>query len=149
MSSRRRWLVAVAASGLGGMLLVAWMVHFSVLGATLTDRKLERAVASLRARGLAAGYHPGIALPVRDRPLTTDGTVDLLKTADGRLIVLFKHTREWKGNYHGTIYSDAPIRPGEIGNDYYGRPAFRLQGLNSVIEKKAHNRRFEVFFDLG
>jgi hypothetical protein len=143
----RRSAVQVLICGLGAasVLFGAWAISRR----PSTDHPFEQAVGGLKSRNLGTGFHQGVALPAEFHSLTKDGTVDLVRTADGRWIVLFKTSAGWKGDYSGFLVSDAPLEPGEVGRDAYGRPAITIRGLESVIRRKIDDWHYEVFSDLG
>ncbi len=145
-TSRRSVIISILGGlGVAVVLLGAWTIFCR----PSTKHQFEQAVGELKRGDIGDGFHQGVALPTRFRSLTTDGTVDLVKTNDGRLIVLFKISVGWKGNYSGVLVSDDPLRPDEVGTDDYGRPSIRVRGLESVIRRKIDDRHYEVFFDLG
>ena len=118
----------------------------------VNENDFEMVIRELKTSGLATGSHPTIALPASLRHMSYNGTVSAVVTNDGRLIVLFKTSVGWKGNYDGFVYSDAPLKTSELSTDYYGRPIIAIDGLEGdcpVIHKQINSRWFEVFFDLG
>jgi hypothetical protein len=143
----RRSLVIIAIGG--PIAAIAILAARTFGGRSPTDPQFEHAVQELKSWDMAAGFHQGVPLPARYRRLTPDGTVDLFKTSDGRLVVLFKTSVGWKQNYSGVIVSDRPLKPDEVGTDFAGRPAILIRGLDVTIRRQIDARRYEVFFDLG
>jgi hypothetical protein len=99
---------------------------------------------------------PGLAakLPLSGsyRSLTHDGTVDVVRTKDRRLIVLFKTTVGWKDNYTGEAFSDAPFQPGDFsGTAYNGINQLNLSEWQETpfIRTKVKDHWLAVYFDLG
>lgn len=117
----------------------------------LSERELERAVEELRGQGFQPGLHLDVQLPPRFRPMTETGTVNLIATADGRTIVLFKTSIGWKGNYRGIVFSDAPLKSEEVvsGTGRDSRSSILIDHFQTFIRKRISDRQYEVFFDLG
>ncbi|SIO60424.1 hypothetical protein SAMN05444166_6387 [Singulisphaera sp. GP187] len=157
---RRVLLVAVliVLAALPVLLLVIQWAPFVLLAFQsslekphLSENDLELALREFRGQRFEPGMHFDVVLPPRLRPMTKMGTVDLFRTADGRMIVLFKTSIGWKGNYRGIVFSDTPLRSEEVvsgtGRD---RPSsILIDNFQTFIRKRINDRHYEVFYDLG
>jgi hypothetical protein len=113
------------------------------------DQRYPEAVETLKRQTTAEGYHADMPLADRFRTLSWNGKADVVRTLDGRLIVLFKTSIGYKGNFHGRICADAPLKADEVGTDSYGRRVILITPISSVIERKIDDRCYLVYFDLG
>lgn len=76
--------------------------------------------------------------------------VNVLKTADGNIVVLLKTEIGWKGNYEGVLYFTNPPGPEAFSRDSYGREEIDVPGIATpVIRRRVNPRFFLVYFDLG
>lgn len=98
------------------------------------------------------GFAAKVPLSASYRSLTHDGTVEVVRTKDRRLIVLFKTSVGWKGNYTGEAVSDAPFQPRDFSETAYSE----IKQLNRnewqetpFIRTKINDHRVEVYFDLN
>ena len=86
------------------------------------------------------------------RYLTNDGTVDVVRTKDNRLLVFFKTGVGWKENYTGEIYSDAPIQAADMQSfGFDGVQQLRFDDWNEtpLIADKIKDNLLKVYFDLN
>jgi hypothetical protein len=141
-----RWVTAFLLALGAATVITATVLSFY---RSQADHRYSEAVETLKRQAIAAGYHADMPLGDRFRSLSWNGTVDVVRTLDGRLIVLFKTSIGWKGNYRGRICTDAPLKADEVGTDPYGRRAIFVRPISSVIEKRIDDRCYAVYFDLG
>jgi hypothetical protein len=65
-------------------------------------------------------------------------------------VLLPKTSLSWHYNWSGLICASGPIKAGEVGSDYYGRPEVIIPGLpEHFVSKRADDRHFAVRYDLG
>ena len=114
------------------------------------SRECEQTILWVGANYGKAGVYPRVALPSNLKSLSEDGTVDAVVLPDGRIVLLFKETLEWHHNWSGFVFTSAPLKPGEIGRDSYGRPTIQVNGLDEhFVEERVNDRLYRVRFDLG
>lgn len=115
----------------------------------VSEQQLKLAVKKLSQRGYMPGMYYEVPLPTSLRTLTPNGMVDVLKTKDGRTIVLFRTFHSAKGNYRGVLYSDAPFKSSDEGVDPFGRTAIMLDRSSTTIETRVNPQYFVVYADYG
>ena len=126
----------------------ACTAHQESIPAPATD--CERVATWVKTTHPKSGTYPGLDLPSSFRSLATDGKVDAVVLSDGRIILLFKTSIGWKGNWSGFIYASSPLKSSEMGKDYYGRPKLMIVGLQDhFVEQKVDDQNFKVSFDLN
>jgi hypothetical protein len=110
----------------------------------------DRLVTWVTANYPAAGTYPDIDLPAALSSLSETAKCDAVVLPDGRVIVLIQRSIGFKHNWSGVICTSAPLKPSEIGQDYYGRPLVEIDGLRDhVIFQQLDDTHYEVGFDLG
>src|SRR5688500_14213800 len=130
-------------------------LHHAMVALRIADPswdECERTLAWVKSRDLPPGTAGRVALPLRLAGLSSVGTVDAVRTADGRTCVLLKSSIGWKENFTGTLCCDSPLRPEEI----IERPNFpayiSLVGFPGFEElfltEKRSDAWFRVHFDL-
>ena len=127
---------------------------WSGISARNSSRRLcaeyTRAVAGIAAQGVAPGVYLKFALPASDSRLSFGGFVTVVVEADGRVLVLFKESIGWKGNYEGYVFANRPFRASDFAQDYYGRSVLNTPGLTEpVVVGPLGDCGLQVKFDLG
>jgi hypothetical protein len=109
-----------------------------------------RAVAGISAQGVVPGVYPEFALSASDSRLSFGGFVTVVVEADGRVLVLFKESVGWKGNYEGYVFANRPFRASDFSQDYYGRSVLNTPGITEpVVVGTLGDCGLQVKFDLG
>jgi hypothetical protein len=149
MRNPRAWRVGLGILVPAVAVACAWLlIHYA-------ERRREAlyqgVLAQVGPQLTQAGVLKALPLSPALRHLTEDGTVDVIRTKDGRLIVFFKTSVGWKDNYTGEVYADAPFQAGDVLPFGGGVEQLRFDGWEEVpfIRSRVKDNWLKVYFDLN
>lgn len=145
---KTKWiLVAAVLALLGGL------IWFRLRLNGLDDRKAKAIANALRATVHKIGITKSVKLPSQFRPLSVNGSVDVVRLKSGKLGYFLIASYGYHGDYRGYIYVDSGI-PFRLGKDFYNRSRSTIDIFNDggsyyIIDRKISPNLYAVFFDLG